>query len=201
MKLTGKELSIFTALCAALFILAQLQSGVDGMTGATAKSKGDIVLPEKSQGYKVYVTDGLENFSVEYDKNFHRGGTIESIEGAKALRRYKIRTIFSITPDDKERALAKKFGFNLVELEFEFETIPDDILTKFVTTLNTSKGASYAHCHGGSHRAGILGMIYRVVKNGWTVERAEKEFVALGGYPVKDKKILDAAKAFLKEYK
>ena len=200
-KTSTIQISLGLIIAVALIMLMTMQDDVDSQSGATVIMDKKVVLPQDSDDYRIFVAQGLENFSVKYDDDFYRGGHVATIEGCEILKRYNVKTIISITPDPRERSLTKRYGFNLVELEFQFQTIPDELLQQFVTTINSGEGPFYVHCRGGSHRAGILALVYRVVKNGWTVERAVEEFVRLGGYPEKDKKLIDAARNFLKGLK
>ena len=56
----------------------------------------------------------------------------------------------------------------------------------------------YVHCHGGTHRAGVLGVAYRIHKCGWPWEKALLEHGRLGG-SLKDDHIMLASIRTLKE--
>ncbi len=177
-----------------------LNQDIDAVSSATYAANKKITLPKESGDYKVNVVNGLKKYAVTYSDSFCRGGEIQTVEGIKALKKWGIETIISITPTDQERALTKQFGIKLVELEFECTNLPQETIESFCNTLKTSKKV-YTHCHGGTHRAGALGIAYRMLKEGWSFEKASKEFVALGGYPSKDKAMLDAVKSYMEKRK
>ncbi len=169
----------------------------DATSGATPYSK-NIRVPESSDNYDVFLTSGIQNYLVRYSDDFLRGGTIHTVEGVTALKEMGVKSIISITPDDKERALAKKFNLKLIELPFSMEDIPETVFLQLATEM-ASGVKCYVHCHGGTHRAGILGMFYRIRREGWSFAKAKEEFVALGGFPTKDKLLLDALQNYLEK--
>ena len=50
------------------------------------------------------------------------------------------------------------------------------------------------HCHGGTHRSAVFGVLYRTMVQNWTWNKAVREFDVLGGDPDMDKAILEAVK-------
>ncbi len=101
---------------------------------ATLYEKEPVVkLPESGEDYKLLgQIPGLKNFAVQYDDNFYRGGEVLSIEGMENLKKWGIKTIFSVTPTDLERLLAEKFNIKLVELNFEKKSgIPVNVLERY----------------------------------------------------------------------
>jgi len=167
---------------------------VDTVTGASIKASG--TLPSAGDTYRVIGwVDGLKSFVIEYDKSFFRGGDILSERGSETLKRFGIRTIVSISPTDLERAMAIKYGMHLVEMPFKNEDpLPRAVMKKYLTVLRSGKGPYYVHCHGGTHRAGALGVAYRVHIQGWPFRKAYDEFIALGGDRVKDKNLIESLK-------
>lgn len=186
---------------AAVITAVSCKKEVDAYTSATIKS-GTITLPKAGDSYKVLgVIPGLQNYAVKYDSNYYRGGMFTGIEGMKQLKKHGIKTVISVTPNDLERLLAEKFDVNLIELEFDHEGVPTKILKEFLAALNDKPGPYYVHCHGGTHRAGTLSFAYRVIKQGWSYEKAEKEFIALGGHIDKDAKLIGSVKKYAEKHK
>jgi len=161
----------------------------DVVSSATVVSSKVVQMPKKSKDYKTYQVAGLVNFLVAYSPNFTRGGMIETIEGMEALKKRGIKTIVSIVPSSQEKAMAEQYGLKLVEIPFTNEVIKPEDLQAFKKVLDDNEPI-YVHCHGGIHRAGVLGLYYRLW-SGWDFSRARDEFIALGGYPLKDKPLLD----------
>ena len=182
-----------TLSCALFFAFTCNAQKVHGTSGATKKNKGkkkEIVLPPAGDTYKVLgELNGLKNFAVQYDANFIRGGDILTGAAAAQLKKLNIKTVISISPTDFERKFCKDHGFKLVELEFTKDPGPSaKTLLSYIEALRINPAPYYVHCHGGAHRGGILGILYRVVKQDWKLEKATKEFVQLGGDPKKDEK-------------
>jgi protein tyrosine/serine phosphatase len=174
--------------------LALLPSSPDAVSSATVPSTKTVQLPKPSADYRVYQVKGLHKFVVTLSPILYRGGLIETVEGMEALQKRGIKTIVSIVPSDQERAMAKQFGIRLVELPFPNEKLPFEVIDRFKEVLAQNEPI-YLHCHGGTHRAGVLGLYYRLW-SGWSYERALKEFVALGGFPQKDFALLESVKEY-----
>ena len=154
----------------------------DHVTGASKHAHKTDAMPPESADYKVFTVDGVKNYIVKYDDKMYRGGEIQTEAGAKALKDRGIKTIVSITPTDEERAMAKKFGFKLVEMEFTKTTgVSADQLKAYLDMVHNEDGPFYVHCHGGNHRAGILAAAYRIHEKKWPKDKALLEFGYLGG--------------------
>ena len=180
-------LIVITLSITAIFFLKPQKP--DAVSSATVVSLKKVQMPKKSKDYEAFQVDGLMKIMVSYSDDFARGGMIETVEGMEALKKEGIKTIVSIVPTPEEKAMAKQFGIKLVNLPFSNEVLAPEDLAVFKSVLE-KKEPIYVHCHGGTHRAGVLGMYYRLW-SGWKYERALKEFVALGGFPFKDKPLLD----------
>lgn len=156
----------------------------DATTGATYSAAP----PE--EGYEV---PGLAGPVYEYGENVYRGGEPTSIEGVQALHDWGVKTVVSVTPTELERQLCEKYDLTLVEVPFEKTELSGETIDKVLETLKSGKGPFYLHCHGGRHRGGALGLIYRIGVLGWDVDRAIKEYEDRGGHPhTKDKPVVDA---------
>lgn len=196
-----KKLLIAVAILISVQLFIYFTNDIDATSSATPKrNKSQLKLPEKSENYQIFVVDGLDNFTVQYDNNFSRGGQITTVEGIKQLKKWGFETVITITPTDQERALAKQFGIKLIELEFSYQGLTHQIINRFLKELENS-GKIYAHCHGGTHRAGILGVLYRIFKNDKSFDEAINEFYALGGFPKKDEAMISVIRSYLEDSK
>jgi len=168
---------------------------IDAVTGATEHKHGTKI-PESTNDHEVFTeVDGLNNFAVKYSDKFYRGGTIENEDGIAQLKKWGVGTIISVTPTDEERKLAREAGLRLVELSFaKQEALPREELDKFAAAVRAEKGAVYAHCLGGMHRGGALGLYYCVAIDGWTYEKALAEFIQLGGDLEADAAMIESVK-------
>ena len=154
----------------------------DAATQATPPD-ADAGLPPPGRTYEVIgPVPGLQKFVVKHDHRFYRGGDILSDQGAAAIKEHGVRTVISVTPTPEERKLAAKHGMKLVEITFESKRpIPKDTLAMYLDAVRSGQGPFYVHCHGGTHRAGALGLAYRVHIQGWDYDQALIEFGRLGG--------------------
>jgi hypothetical protein len=172
----------------------------DAVSGATPSYSGGErgALPPKGNDYEVLgVRDGIKSWAIKYDDKVIRGGEFYSDSAVKSLNEWGIRTVISVAPGDKERALCKANGYSLVEIPFNKEKGPSPAdLQRFLQTLNTMPGKFYVHCVGGTHRAGVLGVAYRVHVLKWPYEKALIEFGRLGGDLKADHVLLEAVKTF-----
>ncbi|MCY2932136.1 MAG: hypothetical protein NTV86_22105 [Planctomycetota bacterium] len=119
---------------------------------------------------------GIRFYVIQYTPNLYRGGDILSREGAQSLKALGIKTIISVDPSGKERALAREFGFRLVEIPFTPVDLTRARLDAFLAAVDANPGPIYVHCFGGDLRAGILLAHYRIHKQGWTFRRAYTEY-------------------------
>ena len=164
---------------------------------APAPASARTPLPPRSDTYDVLGwRGGISGPIVRYNDKLYRGGQITREAGVAALKQWGIRTIVSITPDNQERAWARRHGLDLVEVPFSAKTgLSVETVRAFLQALRDAKGRVYLHCKGGCHRAGALGVAYRMHVENWTYDRAVVEFALLGGDVPKYRKLLAAARS------
>ena len=188
------------ALVPALALLALACSSApppaDATSGATAHHDADapLILPPDSDTYEVLgALDGLGSFAVKYDDRLYRGGDPRSAKGADTLAALGVRTLVSITPTDAGRALAEERGFDLVEIPFDMKAgIAAGDLKRFLDLFAGDAPPVYVHGRDDTHRAGALGVAYRVHAQGWDWDKAILEFGLLGGSLKDDQTILQS---------
>ncbi|MCK5808642.1 dual specificity protein phosphatase family protein [bacterium] len=173
-------------------------SNIDAISDATTKyvRNEKTILPPKSDTYTTIGSlPGLKGFVVKYDDNFYRGGELYSKEGIQSLKSLNISTILSVAPTEVERKMAKKYGLRLFEVPFTKEVgLSKRDLEKVINILKKENMPLYVHCHGGTHRGGIVGMVYRIYKNNWSLEKALLEYAYLGGSLKDDQKMIQSIK-------
>ncbi len=169
----------------------------DTVVAATAATPhASVSLPPEGQFYRVIGNaKGIEGYIIQYDQTMYRGGEPSSAAGMEELKKYGIATIISITPTDFERQEAQKHGIKLVELPFEKSGVPAQALEAFLQSIDEDKGPFYVHCHGGTHRAAILCMAWRVHRQQWDYEKAMIEFGRLGGSLRDDYRMLESIRS------
>jgi protein tyrosine phosphatase (PTP) superfamily phosphohydrolase (DUF442 family) len=171
---------------------AAKQTNADTVTAATGHSPASYKhLPSSSKWYKVIGhVKGLAGYVVKYSDDFYRGGDIKSEEGMKALVSHGIKTVVAVTPTALERNLCTKYNVSLVELPYSTNGLSPAQVETYIQTFEVRPGPYYIHCHGGSHRAGVLGAGYRHHILKWSQEKALVEFGRLGGdLKIDDKKL------------
>jgi protein tyrosine/serine phosphatase len=187
-----------TLLMAAISCQASPPVKPDAVTGATLNyHPKEISLPPQAGEYKVLgQLKGLKNFVVKYDEHLYRGGEPYSTAAAPELQQIGIKTIISITPTDFEREFCGKYEFKLVEIPFEKTSGPSPAdLNLYLQTVKTGTGPFYVHCHGGTHRGGVLGVAYRTLILNWPYEKALVEYGRLGGDLLDDHAMLEAVQS------
>jgi protein tyrosine phosphatase (PTP) superfamily phosphohydrolase (DUF442 family) len=131
----------------------------------------------EGDAYKVVgYMPGLRFYVVQYNASLYRGGDVLSAEGAQSLRSLGIKTIIAVTPNDRERALAKEYGFKLVEIPFGLGNLTKADLDRFLSAVESNPAPIYVHSFGGNLQAGILLAHYRIHKEGWSFQRALNEY-------------------------
>ncbi len=172
----------------------------DATTGATkAYTDGDRgTPPPAAEGYQVLgAKDGLKTWVVKYDDRLLRGGEFFNEKAGQTMASLGVKTVISVTPNDRERELCRKSGLALVEIPFGKEKGPSpEDLRRFIETVKTGKAPFYVHCVGGTHRGGVLGVAYRVHVLGWPYEKALVEYGRLGGDLKADHAMLETVRAY-----
>lgn len=175
----------------------------DAVSGASSKPGKAAMFPPLNDDYELIgIVDGLKSFAVKYDDVLYRGGAPYNQIAARTLKKYGIKTIISITPNEHEREMCSEHGFELIEMEFMNSPGPSpENLRIYLDTVRNGNGAFYVHCHGGTHRAGILGMAYRMHVQNWPFERAVIEYGRLGGSLLEDHEMIEVVKSYRKKEK
>lgn len=176
---------IFTALSlSTLITLTACDSPepIDATSAATKMAAHKVELPPNAGSYTVLGEQaGLKNFVVRYDEKIFRGGAILDDSANETLKKWEIKTVVSVTPTDEERAFCKKFGYTLVEIPFAKTGPSSEQVETFKTTVESTSEPIYVHCKGGTHRAGLLGFVYRTQLKQWSQDKALVEYGRLGG--------------------
>ena len=153
---------------------------LQGMAGYTIKPP----LPPESGDYTIVgYRDGIRFYVLKFNDNLYRGGDILSEQGAAALKALGIRTIISTNPSDKERELAARNGFNLVEIPFSWAAgdLTREDLDRFLSAFDAGPKPVYVKDRMGTIEAGLLVAHYRIQRDGWSYDRAIKEFDSSDG--------------------
>lgn len=126
----------------------------------------------------------------EFDVNHEikRGGR-PTMSDLDTLKRDGFKTIINLENKaeviSKEKAYAKKLGFNYLVSELDTQETPNDQQIEKVleVLMDPSQQPVYIHCFHGQDRTGMVIGIYRVLADHWSQDEAYKEMVNLGFHP------------------
>jgi protein tyrosine/serine phosphatase len=126
----------------------------------------------------------ISNFGV-VDGHLFRGAQPKDDDFA-ALKALGVDTIIDLRLDAKKdsRQLAEAAGLKYVNIPIDDHGAPTDAdAAAFVKAVDDpANGIVYAHCAGGRHRTGSMVAVYRMVKDGWTIDQAYDEMLAYDFY-------------------
>lgn len=114
-----------------------------------------------------------------------RGGQPDE-EGLLELKRLGIKTVlclrFRTSIIDWERSACEKVGLQFISMPLNYTTLPraPHIERFFNLVDDASNQPVYVHCYHGSDRTGLMLGIFRIARDGWTVQQAYSEMKACG---------------------
>ncbi|HAU36644.1 MAG TPA: hypothetical protein DCX07_02870 [Phycisphaerales bacterium] len=98
------------------------------------------------------------------------------------FRRYGIRRVISLRMEEEDPAAmnaeivaCRQAGVDYVNLPIGAPLPDDPQIERFLRAVRSSDGPVLLHCEHGRHRTGFLSAVYRVLFDGWTVDRAMSE--------------------------
>lgn len=107
------------------------------------------------------------------------------LEHLEMLKVEGVKAIINLRPPSEHRAAeeeakAKKLGLRYFNIPFVFGEPKEEQATEFLQiTDDLENRPAFIHCAAGI-RVGALWMIRRVLRDGWTVEKAEQEAEKIG---------------------
>jgi protein-tyrosine phosphatase len=96
-----------------------------------------------------------------------------------------VTTVIDLRLDSRKEARteAEAAGLSYVNIPIDDKKCPTDAdVVTFLAAVDASKGKVYVHCAGGRHRTGSMVAIYRMVRDGWSIEKAYDEMLAYDFY-------------------
>jgi tyrosine-protein phosphatase SIW14 len=122
----------------------------------------------------------------QVDARLYRGGQPDAA-GFERLRQLGIRTIVNLRHTDDERELVESMGFRYVALPTHLRPfgvgggLRDEVVQRFFELVDDpANGPIYVHCRRGADRTGTLVAMYRIARQGWSVDAAYDEARASG---------------------
>jgi protein tyrosine/serine phosphatase len=96
-----------------------------------------------------------------------------------------VTTIIDLRLDARKqsREEAEAAGLTYVNIPIDDKKCPtDQDVVAFLGAIDSSAGKVYVHCAGGRHRTGSMVAIYRMVRDGWSIDKAYDEMLAYDFY-------------------
>jgi protein tyrosine/serine phosphatase len=132
-----------------------------------------ILLAENPSTSKV----SIFNFG-QIAPGYYRGGEPDARE-VVALAKLGVRTVIDLQKDgdSSEPLLVEKAGMKFVRIPMTTRIPPTaEQLTQFLGLVSDpAHQPVYVHCREGRHRTGVMTAVYRMVRDGWTADRAFRE--------------------------
>lgn len=152
--------------------------------GTPRTAMSGVATPADSFGPLRAAGIALDNFGI-VDGRIYRGAQPDR-DDYRALASLGVTTIIDLRQDAKSgsRAYAEAAGLKYVNIAIDDHGQPtDNDVRVFLAALDHNPAAKvYVHCAGGRHRTGSMLAVYRMVRNGWTLERAYDEMLAYDFY-------------------
>jgi tyrosine-protein phosphatase SIW14 len=164
-----------TVVCFAIFaLLALTLSTADVYPGGNSSSPVHPSSPDKS------FRKNLPDFG-EVTTTLYRGGQ-PSKAGFHILAKMGIDIVVDLRGSrDSERKIVTRLGMQYVPLPWHCWFPRDKTFAQFLTLLRKNPGKKvFVHCRLGDDRTGMMIAIYRMAKEGWSAEKAEKEMEKFG---------------------
>ncbi len=131
-----------------------------------------------------------------------------SKDGFKALEKAGVKSVLNLREFHSDNDEAKGTGLTLYRYKLDAGEVTKEDLMKCLLIIEQAPKPILIHCWHGSDRTGVLVAAYRIVKRGWTPEKAktemmEKQFGHHYNYYPNIGKLIDNTdwEAFKKEFK
>lgn len=165
MRLNTRILSRYTAALVLAVALA---------TPAAARPATPAAAPAAVDLAKIHI----DNFGL-VDPIYYRGAQPKGHDYAD-LAALGVKTLINLTGDDadaQEAALAKTAGLAYFQIPMTTHQAPTAAqIAEFLKIVDDpARQPVYVHCVGGRHRTGVMTAVYRMMRDGWTSDRAFEE--------------------------
>ena len=162
--------------CFAILALlaATLSTAADVYPGANSSS------PAQQSGRTKSMRKNLPNFGAA-TTTLYRGGQ-PSKEGFRTLAKMGVNIVVDLRGSrDSERKTVTHLGMQYVAMPWQCSFPKDKTFAQFLTLLRQNPGKKvFVHCRLGDDRTGMMIASYRMAREGWSAEKAEKEMERFG---------------------
>ncbi len=116
---------------------------------------------------------------MEIGPGLYRGGQPDKV-GYERLRDMGIRTVVNFRTGDDERAMVEALGMKYIHIPVHFRwfggELPEEAVARFFAIVDdAAHGPVFFHCKRGADRTGAFAALYRVTRQGWSIDRAYSE--------------------------
>jgi protein tyrosine/serine phosphatase len=126
---------------------------------------------------------GLPNFA-KVSEVLYRGAQ-PTAEGFAQLKKMGIKTIINLRSLHSDRSKLEGTGLQYVHITAEaWNPEEEDVLKFLKIALNPAHQPVFVHCKCGADRTGMMVAIYRMLEQGWNLEKVFKEMDNFGRHPV-----------------
>jgi tyrosine-protein phosphatase SIW14 len=155
-------------------LAAALPASADVYPGATSSS------PAQQSSLSESMRKNLPNFG-EATTTLYRGGQ-PSQSGFRILGRMGINIVVDLRGSRaSERKIVTHLGMQYVALPWHCSFPKDKVFAQFLKLLRNNPGKKvFVHCRLGDDRTGMMIATYRMARQGWSAEKAEKEMEKFG---------------------
>lgn len=127
------------------------------------------------------IQNGIPNL-VEVEKNVYRGGQPDSA-GWKYLASLGVTNTVKLNEGSEFGAVEAGITVCAFPIDTYHQTLGSPSLELVTNAVNAITPFTFIHCTHGEDRTGLIVAAYRVWKEGWTKEDAEKEMFLKGFHP------------------
>ena len=122
----------------------------------------------------------LPNYA-EVTTTLYRGGQPSTV-GFRSLAKKGINIVVELRGSrDSERRTVNHLGMQYVPMPWKCSFPKDKVFAQFLRLLRDNPGKKiFVHCRLGDDRTGMMVASYRMAREGWSAERAEKEMEKFG---------------------
>jgi len=131
----------------------------------------------------------IKNFRKVHDWLYRGAQPSEAALGQ--LKEFGINTIISfrwtLSVILQEKVIVQKLGMNLYNIPLSYWALPNrKEIERFLEIMDNEKNRPiFVHCQHGCDRTGMLIAIYRIAREGWTVDEAYNEMRACGFHKIR----------------
>src|SRR6266849_2152549 len=151
----------------------------------SASTTVPAAIPRYSDGAKHSIPPkstlrGVSNFG-EVSPTLYRGAQ-PTKEGFDNLAKRGINIVVDLRGSrQSEREQVTKLGMQYVPIPWRCFHPEDEIFARFLSLLRENPGKRvFVHCRVGDDRTGMMIAAYRMAREGWSAEKAEKEMEKFG---------------------